>query len=156
MATGRAANKHLNKLQVIQSKALRIVDNLPSRASCSETIQNYKLLTIKNQYLYTNCVWEARCVMDFVAETVKNIVVKCHNFDRNQQLMLDNMDCEKAKKISPKTSIVKAWNDLPMDIREISGMARGKNSEHESIADRIKHAKKILKEHFLEREKEAN
>ena len=153
IATGRANKDLLNRLQVIQNKALRIVEDLPSRASCSEARQKHKVLTIANQFEYTNCLWAARYLMKSAPKTVMSIMEECRNFERNTQFVIDNIQNERARKLSCKNSIAKAWNGLDQEVRRdlVRSLREGSSIPRQ---ERLAYAKKVLKKVFLERDRE--
>ena len=156
MASGRAATKLVNKLQVIQNRALRIVENLPSRASCAEARYKNDILTIADQYEYTNCIWAIKSIAGMAPEAVDKIVEKSNGFGRNMQLMYDNKTYAKAKNLSPKDSIAKAWNKLEQSDRRhmvhvLSGEEVLPTQANGREPDRYKHCKNFLKKLFLEK-----
>ena len=158
IASGRANKEQINRLQVIQNKALRIVEDLPARASVAEARKKHKILTIKSQYEFTNCMWAAKTISGNAPKNVKDIVEQCKNFERNTQLVIDNIQNERARKLSAKNSIAKAWNDLDQDVRRdlVKVMRRERSAENlNNDADRLRYTRNTLKKIFLERDQEA-
>ena len=153
IASGRANKDLINRLQVIQNKALRIVEDLPSRASCTEARQKHKILTIKSQYEYTNCLWAARYLMKSAPKTVMDILEECRNFERNTQFVIDNITNERARKLSCKNSISKSWNGLEQEVRRdlVRSLREGSALPRQ---ERLPYAKRILKKVFLQRDRE--
>ena len=154
MASGRANARLINKLQVIQNRALRIVEDLPSRASCAEAREKHKVLTIADHYEYTNSVWAIKAIAGWAPETVTNVVQKSANFERNRMLLIDNLTYSRAKRLSPKESIAKAWNALPLwDRRHLVGVVMGEEAV-DGVKDLHKYAKNYLKNYYLKKAKE--
>ena len=116
-------------------------ENLPSRSSCTEVRHKNKILTIKSQYDYTNCMWTARCIIGTAPKAVMDIFEQFKNIERNAQLVIDNISNERVHHLAIKNIIAKAWNDLDLEMRrdldkvlkkEVSG------DNLETNADRIR------------------
>ena len=154
IAFGRAAKKHLKKLQVIQNKALRIVDNLGPRESTERTRKKYKIMTIEQTYKYVCCLWGAKVVGKKAPAAVSAIMERGNNWDRNLTFQIKKFKSSRAKNLSASEARAANWNKLPLETRR---SIRAALSPHELPPeywgiigkDRMGFVKKRLKEDIM-------
>ena len=154
IAFGRSAKKHLRKLQVIQNKALRIVENLGPRESTEATRKKYKIMTIEQNYRYVCCLWGAKVVGKTAPTAVRSIMERCNNWDRNMTFKVKKYKSSRAKNLSASEAIATNWNSLSLETRRSIRVALTQQElppEYWGVIgkDRMNFVKRTLKEEIM-------
>ena len=134
LPSGECQKSLTNRIIKLQKRALRYIDNAGYNSHTGPIFSKYKLLTFQDQINYSQACFMYRYCNNLLPPSFNNLFIKLNNFDRSLAFRLPIV------KTSLKTlttySMLKIWNELPLDIRRIKSFNSFKNKYRQILSDK--------------------
>ena len=127
---GNTFNSHIQKLVVLQKKALRIVDGLNYRDHTHDTFKKYNCLKFKDHVKFKTCLHVFKAVNNDLPFNLQEKYVKVKNVHKYNTRSSNNLYKKQCKTESKSKNIsiygVDLFNTLPVHIKEASSIKKFK------------------------------
>ena len=130
LAWGTAAKCHLNKLVVLQKRAVRVISFAKFKDHSGPLFKKHKILPLYDLYRYQGAIFVYDSLCNNLPPYFKNMYVEnsnihSHNTRKSSNIHIDNRKLVASSK-SIRHQLPLLWNELPEDIKCITNRNRFK------------------------------
>ena len=113
---GKVKSKEIEKIIVLQKRAVRYIANLKYNSHTGQTFKNLNILKFNDLVNLKQATFMYRYANDKLPSSFKDVFSKLSNFDRSLSFELPKTK-KASLKLLPSFSMIKIWNELPLHIK---------------------------------------
>ena len=130
---GTTTATNINRLQRLQNRAMRIILQCHPRTHVSDMLKELKWLSVKQRIMLLQCTWMWKAMNGLVPENLASEFCKTHN-RKTRSSTNNKLQVEICNHRSFRYAGTRAWNSIPLSIKNCSSIATFKNQLSHYIA----------------------
>ena len=125
-AWGRNKCSEMKQIHILQKRAVRLIDNSKAMSHSDPLFLKYKILKVNDLVDYNQAIFMYKYTNKLLPYSFENIFKKLGNFERSLNYQLDILNLSLLKYL-PSSSLLKIWNNLPLDLKRSNSLSIFKN-----------------------------
>lgn len=113
---GRSSNNNINRISILQKRAVRYIENLKYNAHTGAAFIRSRILKFTELVNLNQGCFIYKYVNNLLPSSFENFFPKLCNFDRSLSFEIPNLKNANMK-IFPSYSMIKLWNNLPLELK---------------------------------------
>lgn len=133
-AWGRNTSPDMKKINVLQKRALRVIENVKNLSHTSSLFRKHNILKLKDMADFNQAIFMYKYTNNLLPISFNNLFTKLGNFERSLNFQLDILNFSSLHTF-PSYVLLKLWNNLPLDLKRSRSLNIFKNNLRKSIFD---------------------
>jgi hypothetical protein len=123
---GNSNSKDINRISVLQKRAVRYIDNAKYNTHTGPIFEELKILKFQDLVLFNQASFMYKLVNEKLPLSFVNFFKRLNNFERNLSFALPSLN-RNSLKILPSFCFIKIWNGLPLELKRKKSLGSFKN-----------------------------
>jgi hypothetical protein len=116
----------MKQIHILQKRAIRLIDNSKATSHSDPLFLKYKILKINDLVDFNQAIFMYKYTHKLLPASFENIFKKLGNFERSLNYQLDILKMCSLQYL-PSSSLLKMWNNLPLDLKRSNSLSIFKN-----------------------------